>query len=243
VAETIQAIEALYHAQPLRYLFLMTARDENLPALLDRAGWQARRARGVDVPYLAAQHWFRLRMKAKDKTPVTIVAATSLGGDFGLSHNLANPEGGAMTGMLKSIYIEDSRTSQREVRVKAIDLPADEPPTAVAEAICRELASDDPNVEVAYQQGQRSVLRSVVVLVESYSKQKEIHGGTWVITGGARGITAAAALELGKRFGLKLHLVGRSPVPQPDAPWRGANEQQLSQIKAQIVRQAVNEGR
>ena len=64
-----------------------------------------------------------------------------------------------------------------------------------------------------------------------------------MITGGARGITAAVAFELGKRFGLKLHLVGRSPAPREDSQRRGASDEQLAEIKAQIVRQAVAEGR
>jgi NAD(P)-dependent dehydrogenase (short-subunit alcohol dehydrogenase family) len=37
-----------------------------------------------------------------------------------------------------------------------------------------------------------------------------------LITGGARGITASAGLALAKRFGCRLELVGRSPLPEGD---------------------------
>ena len=241
--EVAAAIEAAYATQPPRYMFLMTARDPLTRPLLERDGWSERRALGVVGPYLGVQHWFRLRGKAKDTTPVTIVAATSLGGDFGITHHVGSPEGGALAGMLKSIYIEDSRLAASEVRVKVVDAPADEQPAAVAEAIYCEVAADDPNLEVGWSRGQRSVLRSAIVPVESLPKQSVPRGGTWVVSGGARGITAATALELGKRFGLKLHLIGRSAAPAADAEWRGCNEQQLAEIKARVVRRAISEGR
>ena len=167
--ETTAAVEAVYTAHPFRYLFLMAGRDEQLPALMDRAGWQARRARGLLLPFLTAQQWYKLRMKAKDKSPIAVVAATSLGGDFGLSTHVAVPEGGALCGLLKSLYIEDTRQTPSEVRVKVIDAPADEPPHLVAEAILTELAASDPTIEVAWSRGARSVIRSTARPVESLS--------------------------------------------------------------------------
>ena len=91
-----------------------------------------------------------------------------------------------MTGMLKAIYVEDTRNAVSEVRVKAIDSSANEPPAALAEAIVRELAASDPNIEVAYRGGSRSVLRSRPRPVESLPKRSAPEGGSWVITGGAR---------------------------------------------------------
>jgi NAD(P)-dependent dehydrogenase (short-subunit alcohol dehydrogenase family) len=237
------ALEAIYNLQPPRYLFLMSGRDEVATALPDRAAWQERRARGVAVPFHLGQHWFRLRAKAKDKTPVTIVAATALGGDFGLSHNVAAADGAALAGMLKSVYIEDSRGAESEVRVKVIDLPGDEPPVAVVDAICRELAAADPNVEVGWSKGRRSVPRTFERPIESFPRRSVPRGLNWVVTGGARGITAATAFELARRYAFKLHVIGRSPAPCDDAPWRNCNAEQFAQIKAQTVREAVNAGR
>jgi NAD(P)-dependent dehydrogenase (short-subunit alcohol dehydrogenase family) len=68
-------------------------------------------------------------------------------------------------------------------------------------------------------------------------------GGVWVVTGGARGITAASALALGRRYGWKLHLVGRSPAPRDDAPWRKFSDAEMKTFKTSIVRAAVAEGR
>ncbi len=241
--ETIAAIEDVFASQSPRYLFLMMGRDADTVPLLDQAGWQRRRMLGVVVPYLATQHLFRLRNKAKDHTTITIVAATALGGDFGLSGNVAAPDGGALCGLLKSLYIEDTRKPQRETRIKVIDAPVDESPAVVADAILRELAANDPHIEVGWSRGQRCLIRPFVEPVESLSKHGSPRGGTWVFTGGARGITAAAAFELAKRFGIRLHLIGRSPVPQADAPWRNCTAEQLGEIKSQIVRQALDTGR
>src|SRR5262249_10849468 len=68
-------------------------------------------------------------------------------------------------------------------------------------------------------------------------------GGTWVVTGGARGITSIAALGLARRYGWKLHLVGKSPAPLADAPWRNYDADQMKALKRQLARQAVAEGR
>ena len=241
--EAAAAMDTIYASGRPRYLFLMSGRDTSNASLLDHAGWLDRRAAGVVVPFMAAQQWFRLRMKAKDTTPITIVAATTMGGDFALSSHVATPEGGAICGMLKSIYVEDTRRSPSEVRVKVIDAPADEAPATLVDAIFRELAANDPYVEVGWSRGARSVIQSFARPVESLPKTDMPHGGTWVVTGGARGVTAAAAFELGKRFGIKLHLIGRSRVPRPDSEWRDCTPEKLNEIKAKIVRQAVAEGR
>ena len=79
-----------------------------------------------------------------------------------------------------------------------------------------------PEVEVGYTRGRRQVVATVREPVESLPLADLPRGGAWVVTGGGRGITAAAALELAKRYGLKLHLLGKSPAPIVDAgPWPG----------------------
>ena len=57
------------------------------------------------------------------------------------------------------------------------------------------------------------------------------------------GITAAVAFELGRRYGLTLHLIGTKPTPSPDAPWRRMSAEELKRFKAEIVGKAVAAGR
>src|SRR6185295_4931740 len=63
-------------------------------------------------------------------------------------------------------------------------------------------------------------------------------GGTWVFTGGARGITAECALELGRRHQLKLHLIGTSPLREVDPSWRNLSADGLKALKLSVMREA-----
>ncbi len=239
----IAALEAVWATEPACNLFLMTARDAEASRLLSKQDWHRRRMRGVLIPFRITQRWCKLRSATPTPGKPTLVAVTSLGGDFGFVRQPSAPEGGAITGLLKSLHIEGVRNEMNRLRVKVIDASADEPPEAVAEAVCRELAAGQPQIEVSLIGGRRHIVRSVRQPVESLPRSDLKPGGTWVVTGGARGVTAAVALELGRRYRLKLHLIGKSPVPTLDAHWRNASEQQLQAVKKEIVRRAVAAGR
>ncbi len=256
--DAVAAVERMFNAAPPAYVFMLTCRDDESPAVVGRAsspsyepwslridaeGWRRQRAHGVMTPLLAVQHLMRLRRRQPDRRPINIVAVTGLGGDFGLSGKLSSPEGGVLCGLMKSLYIEDSRLEQSEGKFKAIDAPRDEPPELLVDAILREMAADAPHIEVGWSRGRRVLVRAVVEPAESLPRQAKLPSGTWVVTGGARGITAAAARELAKRYGVKLHLIGRSPAPPADAPWLGASTERLAEIRAQIVRDALAAGR
>jgi len=241
-ADVIAALERVWASGPAEYLFLMTARDEEASRLFDRQAWEQRRW-VLSVPYLLAQRFCQLLAKLSQPRRGTIVAATSLGGDFGFRQPVFAPEGGMLAGMLKSLYVEDTRRPQSRIRAKVIEAPADEDSHALAEAICRELAAEEPDVEVSWSAGRRRVVRSVPEPVERLPRMDLPRGGVWVVTGGARGITAAAVEELAKRYGLRLHLLGLSPKPSDDAPWRNYSEAEMNQFKASIVRKAIAEGR
>jgi len=237
------ALEAVWHESPVRCLMLLTARDADAGRLDDRASVACRVERGVRMPYWVTRRWFQLASEQAGAEPATLVAITSLGGAFGFAGAVPSPESGALTGLLKSIFVEDARYDHSRFCLKAIDLPADESGPQFAEAVCRELASGRPEVEVAWARGRRRVTATMRQAVETLPLAELPRGGTWVVTGGARGITAAAALELGRRYGIKLHLLGKSPAPQPDAPWRNASPEELKAIKAAVVRKATLEGR
>jgi NAD(P)-dependent dehydrogenase (short-subunit alcohol dehydrogenase family) len=70
-----------------------------------------------------------------------------------------------------------------------------------------------------------------------------LRGGTWIATGGARGITASAARELARRHGWRVHLLGLSPAPRADAAWRNYSEAEMKALKTRLAREAVAEGR
>jgi NAD(P)-dependent dehydrogenase (short-subunit alcohol dehydrogenase family) len=78
--------------------------------------------------------------------------------------------------------------------------------------------------------------------LERSEQRRIIEGGTWVVTGGARGVTAVAALAVGQRFGLRLHLLGTSPPPQIEDSWRNLSKEDLQELKTTISRQAHDKG-
>src|SRR5262249_31143109 len=126
--------------------------------------------------------------------------------------------------------------------LKLIDAPPDESPDQLAAAVLDELDVEGFDVEVAIAAGRRLVVRLIVEPVEELPQHDLARGGTWVFTGGARGITAAVARQMAPALGLQVHLLGASPLPQLDDSVRNADEAQLQVIKRGLVRKAMSEG-
>ncbi|MCX2933990.1 SDR family NAD(P)-dependent oxidoreductase [Mycobacterium sp. CVI_P3] len=99
--------------------------------------------------------------------------------------------------------------------VRAIDIESLDP-----ERLLAELLAGGSGVQVALRD---DGTRLIVDDVEASPVQETIsvaRSGVVVVTGGARGVTAPAALALAKRHGLRLVLLGRTALPDtmPDGP-------------------------
>ncbi len=235
-------LDGLHPDLPAGHLFLLSARDNVRGDILTADAIEKRRHDGIIAPFFIAQTWYKRLIKAPGHGPGTLVAATSLGGDFGFESTVSLPDGGGLAGFVKSLHIEDSRREEPAARCKVIDAPSDESPEMLVEALLREAASSKPEVEVSWTAGKRSVVRPIDSDLSLGPVANIPQGGVWVVTGGARGITAIAARELARKYGWKLHLFGKSPPPIENAPWRNFTEEQLKTYKTQITRQAVAEG-
>ncbi|WDI40985.1 type I polyketide synthase [Bremerella sp. P1] len=235
-------LDGLHPDRPAGHLFLLSARDAAQADMLSAEAIEKRRHDGIIAPFFIAQSWYKRLIKLTEHGPGTLVAATSLGGDFGFESTVSLPDGGGMAGFVKSLHIEDSRRDERAARCKVIDSPAGESSQVVVDALLREAASYRPEVEVSWNAGKRCVVRPIPVDLPLGPLANIPQGGVWVVTGGARGITAIAARELARRYGWKLHLFGKSPPPIVNAPWRNFDEEQLKTYKTQITRQAVADG-
>ncbi len=92
-----------------------------------------------------------------------------------------------------------------------IDTCCQDSPAQIANSIWHELSISSFDVEVAYCQGERHVVRAIARPLDdtpsTAARWPLTHGGTWVCTGGARGITAYVVEKLGLKYGLKLHLI------------------------------------
>jgi NAD(P)-dependent dehydrogenase (short-subunit alcohol dehydrogenase family) len=210
---------------------------ERLVGLLERAGARARvlapgeEAGAVDgLVYLGsirgrdgaepAKELFDLARQVLEAGARWVYGVTGLGGGFGrragngAAGGNGMPRGGGVAGLLKVLTKE-----LPDLKVRAIDVDPTEDPQAIAEAILGELTASDKLVEVGYRHGVRQTLR--LVAAEPAAVRPELPLGpesVVLVTGGARGITAAAAIELARRTRCRLELVGRSPLPGEEDP-------------------------
>ncbi|HIA00883.1 MAG TPA: SDR family NAD(P)-dependent oxidoreductase, partial [Myxococcales bacterium] len=139
-----------------------------------------------------------------------LLAATGYGGDFGRSKNGVGPLlMGGISGLCKSAAKE-----WPEARIKVVDFDTLGDPELIARQIIGELLAADRLVEVGYCGEQRKILNVVEdSRVEEVVQVELDNNSVILVTGGARGITAQAAIALAQKFNCRFELVGRSPLP------------------------------
>ncbi|WP_298859934.1 type I polyketide synthase [uncultured Gimesia sp.] len=241
-SEVVAELETLWKSGPLPNLFLLTGRDPEASIENDKSAWADRSQRGILLPYLLCQHWTQLMERSKLISKGTLVAATGLGGSFGLTNHDGAVEGGGLAGLLKAI-----RHEYEQLHVKIIDMPLGDPVSLVARNIIEELSSQADDLEVGYQLGFRRTLKmfpapSIIDASSTSSESTITKGGTWVVTGGGRGITSFIARKLAETYGLKLHLLGSSPLPEVPEEWKQISAKDRRQLRALITKEARSKG-
>ena len=148
-----------------------------------------------------------------------LVSVARLDGRFGLSGNFPSAISGALTGLPKTAAHEWS-----EVTCRAFDVDAhwgDD--AAVAQRLLQELSQPGP-LEVGLTAQQRVTLESPLEELQPAAPLFQ-KGEVVLVTGGARGVTAATAVALAQAQQPTLVLLGRSPLPQEEPAWaRGVAE-------------------
>jgi len=139
---------------------------------------------------------------------------TRLDGAFGLKDMQAVlPAQGGLAGLTKTASLE-----WEDVCCHAIDIAPDWTDNrAIAAAVAKEIMSRGP-IEIGLDAGSRCTL-SLESAPYPIGALKLADRDVVVISGGARGVTAAAALELAARTGATLVLLGRSPKPFVEPEW------------------------
>jgi NAD(P)-dependent dehydrogenase (short-subunit alcohol dehydrogenase family) len=144
------------------------------------------------------------------------VTVSRLDGAFGLGNLRAEASvlSGGLAGLAKTAAHE-----WPEVCYKALDLDAafDGPDTA-ALAVAREMLQAGP-LEVGIAASGRSGLQLTEQSLDAIGPLVIDQGDVVVISGGARGVTAEAAVALGRATRCTLLLLGRSPEPKPEPEW------------------------
>jgi acyl transferase domain-containing protein/NADP-dependent 3-hydroxy acid dehydrogenase YdfG len=173
----------------------------------------------ISAPFLQSAFALLQRVESTlcrdDAGTVLLAAVSRLDGAFGLqslSGSNAELVSGGLAGLIKS-----ARFEWPSVTCKAIDVDAAFTPGA--DQLADELLADAP-IEVGLSESGRVALQlgdspASPALDSTLLKAGEVV----VVSGGARGVTADTALALAEAWQPTLLLLGRSPLPEPEADW------------------------
>ncbi len=229
-ADVLAAIDAAEARGPVRHLVVATPWSA-------APDWVAGRDASLKAGYLACQRWLTARTRAGDAGRSTLTALTGLGGDFGIGGAIESPVGGAYAGLFKGLAREYA-----DVQVRVVDVATTAPIAEIAARLVGEMGSVGP-VEVGWQGN----ARRTVVAVEGQPRTVAplaglARGSVWLVTGGARGVTAACARAFGARHGLKLILVGSTRPQSIDEAWLTLDEAGLKSLKGSVMLDAKARG-
>ena len=163
------------------------------------------------------------------------VTVSRLEGFFGLKgmDPETQPASGGLAGLTKTANLE-----WPEVHCKAMDVSSAVEDVDV-DAVVDEIFCEGPLEVGLTATGRVTLDLSPCAIVSDDSSLELGKEDVVVLSGGARGVTAAVARELAQTFGSKLVLLGRSPEPTDEPDWLQGLDAEAD-IKKEIVARAAN---
>jgi NAD(P)-dependent dehydrogenase (short-subunit alcohol dehydrogenase family) len=229
-------IGGIIHLFPLKRL---TPQEE-----MDWSDWKLRLETEVKSLFLSLRAVHQDMQKAAAEGRAFVLAATAMGGTFGMHAKESPmeffPGQGGIHGFLKTVALE-----WPEVRVKALDLSLDEPPRDLADCIMEELQAKDPFVEVGRVKSHRFSVGVTAAPLPLYPKNELKIDPSWVIlaTGGARGITAEVVKDLAKKHSHTLILAGKSDLSLKEEAPDTVHLTNTAQLKRAIISRMKSQGK
>ncbi len=200
---------------------------------IDAKAWAERRAKTLAAPFSLLRAW------APHRASGALFGVTFLGGALGFDNAAQGTgDGGGLLGLLKAV-----RREYDGVSVQALDASPSESPSQVAEALLAELDAPGGPLEVGLLRGKRLVLSMAERRAKPDAAQARLPA-TWIVTGGARGVTAKMALRLAELYQPRLVLIGRHALPDEAtlAKWRSLDAEGLDALKQGLLQQMKTEG-
>ena len=190
-------------------------------------------ADGDAADRIAMRAFQAARVVANDCAAFVTVQDT--GGDFGLS-GTGNPWMGGLAGLAKTAAIEWPNAG-----VKAIDLQrGGRTPKELAKALSLELLAGGTEREVGLRaDGVRLILKSVEAQVEGGEASVD-SDSVMLVSGGARGVTAATVISLGAATQASFVLLGRTALGEEPAAVAGVEDD--AGMKRALLMQAQAKG-
>jgi malonyl CoA-acyl carrier protein transacylase len=169
-----------------------------------------------------------------------VIAATAMGGAFGTESIQADWAfgHGAIAGFIKTLAVE-----WPQVRCKVVDLGPDRP-SVMAERLVGEILNAADFAEVGFLGSRRITLRPVHDPLDENEQPRLVIDpqDVLLVTGGARGITAAITNDLARRYHPTLIVVGRTPAMTPDEPPHVAGVRSERELKTALLADARRTG-
>lgn len=241
-----EKVRAVLAKTPCRNVLVLSAFDLERPFEYSKNDYEtlAQTIRGNML--FALQEWYRqIEADGADFENAQLLVATRMGGTLGLE-GPTDPYGGAALGFVRCMKFEVCLNLNKSFRAFAVDFDSNESRDAVAEALLEELYNPAAKKEdVARLNGRRYAVRMIpdpVGCAQASTTAPPIANvderPVWLVTGGARGVTAELALAIGKKYGAKMHLIGSSRI-DGDPSWGDLDAEGLKQLRAQVMREAA----
>ena len=193
----------------------------------------------LESVFFVCQQWIIKRVEVGDIHDATLTAVTRLGGQFGIETPVEDVAGGGLAGLFKNIAREFP-----ELQVRVVDHASETHPSEIARSTITEICTAGNVVEIGYRAGKRLqiVSREEAVPEAALPLDAVSQGSVWLVTGGARGVTAACARAFGKQYKLRLALVGSTELVDVESEWLHLNESETKALKGRLMVEAKQRG-
>ena len=240
----VEEIDSLWKQSPVCNIFVVPSWDDDTVRKFNQSDWNRVKQTIIAPFYMALRQIYRCANADKAVGNLRLAAGVCLGGDFGFAGYSDRIEGGAIAGIIRVLHEENVATFRAKNNYKTIDFPLNTSPQTVANTLVKELLHDDWQPDICYQLDKRyflSIFPEVIPSVAIEAAPEPKSGEVWLITGGARGVTAELAYYLAKKRNAKLYLLASSPLPSIDPTWRTLDAEGLKELKQSVVRAALAE--
>lgn len=224
VADASAALPLLQGAGAQRYGALGIVLSADPTPAEQAPNFAQRREHYLTAPFRA------LRAFAAEDRPGLVFSVSAGGGLFGFDNaKEGTGESLGVVGMLKAI-----RHERKDLVIRAFDSSPTDNLEIQARLIERWLSAEGP-LEIGLLRGKAH--RLVLAPTNAPAPVGGPLPKSWVITGGARGVTAKIALRLAELYRPKLFLLGRQVLPEPGtlARWRHLDAAGLDQERRSLA--------
>jgi NAD(P)-dependent dehydrogenase (short-subunit alcohol dehydrogenase family)/acyl carrier protein len=161
-----------------------------------------------------------------------LAAITARGGEFGLRPNgfLPPPTHFGVADFIKTLALEFNG-----VQCKVVDLDATDPVPILQQKLLDELTSTDDTLQVGLPGDRRLTVMPQLAPLDTASGQAVQRDWVFLVTGGARGVTAEIARQVAQRYQPTLILAGASPLPSGPEPGDTAGVTEIPKLKAALT--------